>query len=141
MSQGLESCIHHFKYCCYSVCRKGRRDEFVRVIRPGGEELVLPDLEPKERLLTKGEVKSLHRHGTFPVEEVVKQLERMRFGACALMKETVEVKVPAYRADILHNYDLVEDIAKGYGYENIKVRIPETYTAGKSHPISLLRSL
>jgi phenylalanyl-tRNA synthetase beta chain len=122
-----------------ALAERGGQIEFVRVIMPNGEELVLPDLEPKARLLTKAEVKSLLGM-ELSIEEIVKQLERMRFGAKALDEETVEVKVPAYRADILHNFDLVEDIAKGYGYENIKVRIPETYTAGKSHPISLLRS-
>ena len=122
-----------------ALAERGGQIEFVRLIRPGGEELVLPDLEPKERLLTTGEVKALIGM-ELSVEEIVKQLERMRFGALALDEETVEVKVPAYRADILHNYDLVEDIAKGYGYENIKVRVPETYTAGKSHPISLMRA-
>jgi phenylalanyl-tRNA synthetase beta chain len=122
-----------------ALAERGGEIEFVRLIRPEGEELVLPDLEPKTRLLTTGEVKSLIGM-ELSVEEIVKQLERMRFGASALDKETVEVKVPAYRADILHNYDLVEDIAKGYGYENIKVRVPETYTAGKSHPISLMRA-
>lgn len=122
-----------------ALAERGGQIEFVRVIRPDGEELVLPDLEPETRLLTKAEVKSLLGM-ELSAEEIVKQLERMRFGAEALDEKTVEVKVPAYRADILHNYDLVEDIAKGYGYENIKVKIPETYTAGKSHPISLLRS-
>jgi len=122
-----------------ALAERGGQIEFVRLIRPGGEELVLPDLEPRERLLTTGEVKTLIGM-ELSVEEIVKQLERMRFGALALDEETIEVKVPAYRADILHNSDLVEDIAKGYGYENIKVRIPETYTAGKSHPISLMRA-
>ncbi len=122
-----------------ALAERGGQIEFVRVVRADGEELVLPDLAPEERLLTKAEVKSLLGM-ELSIEEIVKQLERMRFGAEALDEETVEVKVPAYRADILHNYDLVEDIAKGYGYENIKVRVPETYTAGKSHPISLLRS-
>ncbi|WP_440945134.1 phenylalanine--tRNA ligase subunit beta [Methanosarcina sp. T3] len=122
-----------------ALAERGGQIEFVRVVRPGGEELVLPDLEPRTRLLTTHEVESLIGM-ELPVEEIVKQLERMRFGACALDKETVEVRVPAYRADILHNYDLVEDIAKGYGYENIKVKVPETYTPGKSHPISLMRA-
>ncbi|MGV8076146.1 MAG: phenylalanine--tRNA ligase subunit beta [Methanosarcina sp.] len=122
-----------------ALAERGGEIEFVRVIRPDGEEVILPDMEPETRLLTKAEVKSLLGM-EFSTKEIVKQLERMRFGAKALDEETVEVKVPAYRADILHNYDLVEDIAKGYGYENIKVKIPETYTAGKSHPISLLRA-
>jgi phenylalanyl-tRNA synthetase beta chain len=122
-----------------ALAERGGQVEFVRVIRPGGEELVLPDLEPEARYITKTEVKFLLGMD-LPLEEIVKQLKRMRFGAEAVDEETVEVKVPAYRADILHNSDLVEDIAKGYGYENIKVRIPETYTAGKAHSISLLRS-
>ncbi|AKB12575.1 MAG: phenylalanine--tRNA ligase [Methanosarcina sp. 795] len=122
-----------------ALAERGGRIESVKVIRPDCEELILPDLEPKSRLLTKSEVKSLLGM-ELSLEEIVKQLERMRFGAEVLDEEIVEVKVPAYRADILHNYDLIEDIGKGYGYENIKLRIPETYTAGKAHPISLIRS-
>ncbi|MCQ1535693.1 phenylalanine--tRNA ligase subunit beta [Methanosarcina sp. KYL-1] len=122
-----------------ALAERGGQIEFVRVIRPGGEEMVLPNLEPETRLLTKAEVKSLLGM-ELSAEEIVKQLERMRFGAKALDEETVEVKVPAYRADILHNFDLIEDIAKGYGYDKIKGKVPETYTAGKSHPISLMRS-
>lgn len=122
-----------------ALAERGGQIEFVKVIRPDSGELTLPDLEPKTRFLTKTEVKDLLGM-ELSIEEIVKQLERMRFGAKAIDEETIEVKVPAYRADILHNYDLVEDIAKGYGYENIKVSIPETYTPGKSHPISLLRA-
>lgn len=122
-----------------ALAERGGQIEYVKVIRPDCEELILPDLEPKSRLLTESEVKSLLGM-ELSLEEIVKQLERMRFGAEALDEETIEVKVPAYRADILHSYDLIEDIGKGYGYENIKVKIPETYTAGKSHPISLFRS-
>ncbi|MGB9928655.1 MAG: phenylalanine--tRNA ligase subunit beta [Methanosarcina sp.] len=122
-----------------ALAERGGQIEFVRVIRPEGKEFLLPDLEPKSRFLTKAEVKTLLGM-EFSLEEIVKQLERMRFGAEAVDEETVEVRIPAYRADILHNYDLIEDIAKGYGYENIKVSIPETYTAGKAHPISLMRA-
>lgn len=123
-----------------ALAERGGQIEFVKVVGPDCEELILPDLEPRSRFLTKAEVKTLLGM-ELSLEEIVKQLERMRFGAEAIDEETIEVKVPAYRADILHNYDLVEDIAKGYGYENIKVRTPETYTAGKSHPISRLRSI
>jgi phenylalanyl-tRNA synthetase beta chain len=122
-----------------ALAERGGQIESVRIIRPDCGELILPDLKPKTRFLTKAEVKSLLGMD-LSLEEIVKQLERMRFGAKALDEETIEVEIPAYRADILHNYDLVEDITKGYGYENIEGKIPETYTAGKSHPISLLRA-
>ncbi|WP_440955336.1 phenylalanine--tRNA ligase subunit beta [Methanosarcina sp. Mfa9] len=122
-----------------ALAERGGQVEFVRVIRPDGEEMVLPDLSPETRTLTRGEVNSLIGMD-FSVEEIVKQLEKMRCGAKALDDETIEVKVPAYRADILHNFDLIEDIAVGFGYGNIEIKVPETYTVGKSHPISLMRS-
>lgn len=122
-----------------ALAERGGQVEFVRIIRPEGEEMVLPDLSPETRSLTRSEVNSLIGMD-FSVEEIVKQLERMRCGAKALDDETIEVKVPAYRADILHNFDLIEDIAVGFGYDNIEIKVPETYTVGKSHPISLMRS-
>ena len=42
-----------------------------------------------------------------------------------------KVHVPAYRADILHPIDLVEDIAIAYGYENFDPEIPMIATIGK----------
>ncbi|HII01125.1 TPA: phenylalanine--tRNA ligase subunit beta [Methanosarcinaceae archaeon] len=122
-----------------TLAERGGQVEFVRIIRPNGEEMVLPDLSPETRTLARSEVNSLIGMD-FSVEEIVKQLERMRCGAKALDDETIEVKVPAYRADILHNFDLIEDIAVGFGYDNIEIKVPETYTVGKSHPISLMRS-
>lgn len=55
-----------------------------------------------------------------------KLLEKMGFGT---QKE--HALVPAYRSDILHQIDLVEDIAIAYGYNNIKEVIPKVATIGK----------
>jgi phenylalanyl-tRNA synthetase beta chain len=41
------------------------------------------------------------------------------------------VLIPAYRADILHQIDLVEDIAIAYGYENFEEIIPKVATIGE----------
>ena len=49
--------------------------------------------------------------------EAGKSLERMGY-AC----QDGEVSIPAYRADILHQVDLIEDIAIAYGYENFPKR-------------------
>ncbi|MFW5847258.1 MAG: phenylalanine--tRNA ligase subunit beta [Nanoarchaeota archaeon] len=46
--------------------------------------------------------------------------------------KTREVKSPAWRNDILHEVDLIEDIAIAYGYENLIPQIPEVATIGKS---------
>jgi len=44
--------------------------------------------------------------------------------------ENGEVKVPAWRTDVLHEVDLIEDIAIAYGYENLDAEIPEISTTG-----------
>lgn len=60
--------------------------------------------------------------------DVKKLLERMGFGY-----ERGKVLVPAYRADIMHQIDFVEDIAIAYGYENFKPEIPNVSTIGEEN--------
>ncbi|MDP3639644.1 MAG: phenylalanine--tRNA ligase subunit beta [Nanoarchaeota archaeon] len=55
-----------------------------------------------------------------------KLLERMGYGF-----QNGEVLIPAYRADILHQADLMEDIAIAYGYENFEAIIPNVATIGQ----------
>lgn len=40
----------------------------------------------------------------------------------------LEVEIPPTRADIIHACDIVEDAAIAYGYNNIQMVIPKTYT-------------
>ena len=44
------------------------------------------------------------------------------------------IKIPAWRTDILHEVDLIEDIAIAYGYENFVPEIPDIATIGKEDP-------
>jgi phenylalanyl-tRNA synthetase beta chain len=45
------------------------------------------------------------------------------------------VESPAYRLDILHEVDLIEDVAIAYGYQNFKPEIPEISGTGEEDPI------
>ncbi|MBW3020330.1 phenylalanine--tRNA ligase subunit beta, partial [Candidatus Woesearchaeota archaeon] len=45
-----------------------------------------------------------------------------------------KVRVPAYRADILHPVDFVEEVAIAYGYENFEAEIPKVSTIGEEDP-------
>ncbi len=47
--------------------------------------------------------------------------------------------VPAYRTDILHPIDLVEDVAIAYGYENFKEEIPDVATIGAESDIEIFK--
>ena len=69
-------------------------------------------------------------------KEVIKYLERMGYDASG--KGKLKVKVPAYRADILHQIDFVEDIAIAYGIENFKYEIPNVATIGSLDRMTVL---
>lgn len=44
------------------------------------------------------------------------------------------VTIPAWRTDIIHNIDLIEDLAIAYGYDNIEPKLPEiASTASQSN--------
>src|SRR3989344_1551989 len=58
--------------------------------------------------------------------DVKKLLEKMGYN---YSKGIVEV--PSYRTDIMHEVDIIEDIAIAYGYENFKPEIPSIATIGE----------
>lgn len=47
---------------------------------------------------------------------------------------------PAYRTDILHPMDLVEDISIGYGYDNFESELPNISTIGKESPMEKFKA-
>jgi phenylalanyl-tRNA synthetase beta chain len=49
------------------------------------------------------------------------------------------VSVPAYRTDIIHEVDLIEDIAIAYGYENFSPEIPEISTIGQESSKEIIK--
>ena len=63
-------------------------------------------------------------------KEVKDLLERMGYGV-----GKSEVLIPAYRADVLHQVDLAEDIAIAYGYENFAEEIPLIATIGEENEL------
>jgi len=66
--------------------------------------------------------------------QVVESLAKCRLDAKTLRNGIVEVAIPAYRIDVLHEADLVEEVAIGYGYYKLKPSIPKTLTIGEQHP-------
>lgn len=69
-------------------------------------------------------------------KEAAKLLEKMGYG-----HEKGSVLIPAYRADILHQVDLMEDIAIAYGYENFAAIIPNVATIGEENPLEKFMTL
>jgi phenylalanyl-tRNA synthetase beta chain len=57
-------------------------------------------------------------------------LERMGFNVGEVSSDYVTVEIPPYRADILHIRDIVDDVGRAYGYNNIAPAYPNTPSAG-----------
>lgn len=64
-------------------------------------------------------------------KDVIDLLKRMGYDAVG-SADKLEVIVPAFRTDILHPVDVIEDIAIAYGYNNFKPQIPNISTIGGS---------
>ncbi len=116
-----------------SLAERGGRIESVTI----DDKIQTPLLEPGIMKLKRNEVRELLGL-KLADEEIIGCLGKMRYGARADAK-AIEVKVPAYRSDILHTWDLIEDIAIGYGFDKIKPELPLTSTTGRAHAISKQR--
>ena len=114
---------------CTAMAEAGASIESVSV---GGEDI--PTLAPVERSVSVKECsRLLGIELTAP--QMAMLLHKMRFGAEAEDTETVKVQIPCYRADIMHDWDLFEDVAIAYGYDRIISHPPPTYTVGKPHAV------
>ncbi|HDD69957.1 MAG TPA: phenylalanine--tRNA ligase subunit beta [Candidatus Bathyarchaeota archaeon] len=71
-------------------------------------------------------------------KEAIKCLLKCRLGAEKREKGVLEAYIPPYRIDILHEVDLVEEVAIGYGYYRLKPTIPVAITVGEQHPAQKL---
>ncbi len=97
--------------------------------------LVTPDLAPQKMKLRVDY--SNERLGlNFSEAQTIQALQKSRLDAKKFEKGVLEVTIPAYRTDILHEIDLVEEVAIGYGYYNLTPTIPATVTTGKQHRVS-----
>ena len=57
-------------------------------------------------------------------KEIVETLHRSRIGASITKNKKIKCLVPSYRNDIIHPIDIVEEVAIGYGIDNLKPTMP-----------------
>jgi len=67
-------------------------------------------------------------------QQVSKLLSKAGYGVEKVDRSTVRVRIPCYRIDIMHQVDLVEDVAIAYGYNNIKPLWRKLPTVGGVRP-------
>lgn len=118
---------------CAALAETGATIESVEI-----EGTPYPDLSPAERVVSVAECARILGID-LTAEEMAALLQKMRFGAEALPDGKVRVLVPPYRADIMHDWDIFEDVAVAYGFDNFEAALPPTFTTGKEHPIAVLQ--
>ncbi len=110
----------------------GSRIESVRIDEKSGSR-VTPDLSPIPFHVSARETE---RVIGVPLDSaaVASHLRSMRFGAKESKKDGVTVAVPAYRNDILHEVDLIEDVAIAIGLANIPRTLIPSFTLASERP-------
>ena len=94
-----------------------------------------PDLTPATMPLDTAYInKRLGLQLTY--DEVSEYLRRMGYDV-----DDGTVHIPAYRTDIMHPVDLVEDVAIAYGYENFEPELPEKGTVAQEAPFSKFKAI
>ncbi len=98
----------------------------------------MPSLAPSLRTVSVDECRRLLGI-PLTAEEMVAHLQTMRFGGAeAKSEDEVTVTVPCYRSDIMHDWDIFEDVAISYGFENFDAALPESFTTGRPHPVMVM---
>ncbi len=104
-------------------------------VRNPDHTVVSPDLTPQKMKL-RVEYANKLLGLRLSEAKAIKSLRKGRLDAERVGKSVLEVSIPAYRIDILHEVDLVEELAIGYGYYKLKPTKPATVTTGKQHKAS-----
>jgi len=138
---------HMLNIILYSLSARGGRVERVDVSyaddAPGeyaGQTLSRPDFGVKEKSVTHDRIESIIGVDLDP-ETVVDCAERA--GLDATQTEGAEemaydVEIPPYRVDVLHPLDVIDDVGRAYGFNDLEPRYPDVSTVGGRHERSRL---
>jgi len=107
----------------------GGEVESATIRYPDGTITTFPDLSPKTMELRPEYARTILGVNVSD-EEVMKALERCRFD-CKKVGNVIRVEAPAYRIDLLHEVDLVEEVGYGLGYQNLSPLFDFPYSDGK----------
>ncbi|MBN1678227.1 MAG: phenylalanine--tRNA ligase subunit beta [Candidatus Thermoplasmatota archaeon] len=110
-----------------ALAERGGKVKTVK-IHQGGEVMLAPDLKPRKMLLDPMFV-NMWNGTSLPEDELAHCMRRMGYGASP-GKERMDILVPAYRSDILHQVDLAEDAAIGHGFDSFGESLPKMATFG-----------
>ncbi|KPU63019.1 phenylalanyl-tRNA synthetase [Thermococcus sp. EP1] len=111
-----------------ALAERGGKIKSVKVVYKDFE-VESPDLTPKEFEVELDYIKKLT--GVELSDEEVKDLLERMFYEVELVDGKAKLKYPAFRNDIMHPRDVLEDVLIAYGYNNIEPEEPKLAVQGK----------
>ncbi|KAJ7324875.1 hypothetical protein JRQ81_017895 [Phrynocephalus forsythii] len=122
-------------------CQKSFTVEAVEVTYPNGKSYILPELAYRREKI-KPEIMNKKIGINETPSSLAKLLTRMCLKSHVIGNgNNIEVEIPPTRADIIHSCDIIEDAAIAYGYNNIQMTLPKTYTIANQLPLNKLTEL
>jgi phenylalanyl-tRNA synthetase beta chain len=100
------------------------------LVKYPGRKIRTPNLAPKKRRLSARNTNEVIGLKLTP-GGIAKIAKKMRYGVAVIKDDTLTILVPPYRGDIMHEIDLIEDIAVGYGYDKLEPTLPKVPTIGE----------
>ena len=131
------ACTASLLLMCLQFLEHGGQIEAVEVLGAGRDTVATPSAEATTWKIDPLAISNLLGID-LGAEEIAVALERM---GGVLEQETsagnLSARMPAWRADLLHPIDIVEDVAIGHGYEKIGNADPRTPITGSELPIQV----
>ncbi|XP_060098170.1 phenylalanine--tRNA ligase beta subunit [Heteronotia binoei] len=122
-------------------CQKPFTVEGTEVTYPNGKSYIFPELAYRREKI-KPDIMNKKIGISETPASLAKLLTRMCLKSHIIGNgNNIEVEIPPTRSDIIHACDIIEDAAIAYGYNNIQMTIPKTYTIANQFPLNKLTEL
>ncbi len=109
----------------FALSDMGGKVYSIECVQGSGKKETIPSVEPQKMVISIERTNKLL--GLNLKESQIKDL----LGKMGMEYNKGRVLVPAYRNDVMHEVDLIEDVAIAYGYDNLVPNIPEISTIGE----------
>ncbi|WP_135664818.1 phenylalanine--tRNA ligase subunit beta [Halorhabdus rudnickae] len=131
---------HMLNVVCYALDARGGTIEEVRVEYANGPEeygteLVRPDFSTKTKTVAHDRIERTLGI-ELAAEDVIDLFERSGLDGDATEADDgpgYDVTIPPYRVDVLHPVDVIDDVGRAYGFNELEPRYPEVGTIGGRH--------
>ncbi|MBI2671659.1 phenylalanine--tRNA ligase subunit beta [Candidatus Woesearchaeota archaeon] len=102
-------------------------------INYGNKKITTPDLNPEKREIKVDYANKILGLNLKP-KEISILLEKMNYGISSVSKDKISILVPKYRVDIWHDIDVVDDIVRAYGVNNMKLSFKPVSSIAETLP-------